>query len=348
MSAKRNPVADAVAPMAAKLANANLDPIVLAGVPSDVARNTPSKDRSDRGPRPRPARDMNKSTSPGDGRIFCDHHGWSAHRATDCKHLNGAPAPTGAGRTPPAAPAEQTLHRSNGDGTFSKLSKNDVDALNLHAGTGSTGHQCHVNGTSGQLAPRARPLTEVEVDAIVAATGVSIGSMFIVDTGAEISMAQDAHSGNPDAKVVADALVIDGSNPGSGSPVAHTIDVVHDCGTIRFKHSAVGPSKHDIVSTNDIGKAGISVLLDATDPDDQSVLLFCADDPTGSLTASAVRVGGPRAVPRSDLPGAAARLPTLRRRRNAAQAAAARRRRGRHRWRRPARSRLRDWLEDSS
>ena len=304
---KLDPVADAVAAMAAKLAHANLDPIVLAGILSDVARNTPSKGRGDRGPRPRPARNMTKSVNPGDGRVFCDHHGWCAHRTADCKHLKGAPAPSGAGRTPPAAPAEQTLYRSNGDGTFSRLSKNDVGALNLFAGTGTTGHQYHVDGTTGQLAPRTRPLTEADVDAIVAATGVSIGSMYIIDTGAEVSMAQDAHSGNPDATVVAESLVVDGSNPGSGSSVTHTIDVVHDCGTIRFKHSAVGPSKYNIVSTNDIGKAGISVLLDATDPDNQSMLLFCASDPTGASTVSAVRVGGLWAVPRSDLPGAVAR-----------------------------------------
>ena len=184
--AKSDPVADAVASMAAKLANANLDPIVLAGILSDVARNTPSKGRGDRGPRPRPARNMNKSINPGDGRVFCDHHGWCAHRTADCKHLKGATAPTGAGRTPPAAPAEQTLYRSNGDGTFSMLSKNDVGALNLFAGTGTIGHQYHVNGTTGQLAPRTLPLTEADVDAIVAATGVSIGSMYIIVTGAEM------------------------------------------------------------------------------------------------------------------------------------------------------------------
>ena len=308
-------VADAVASMAAKLASANLDPVVLAGILTDVARNAKSGggarrdrgERGERGPRPQRPKEMNKSTNPGDGRVFCDHHGWCAHRTPDCKHLNGAPAPTGAGRKPPAAPAEQTLYRSNGDGTFSKLSQGDVDALNLFAGTGSTGRQYHVDGTTGQLAPRTRPLTESDVDAIVAATGVSIGSMYIIDTGAEVSMAQDAHSGNPDATLATTALVIDGSNPGSGSSITHTVDVVHDCGTFQFKHGAVGPSKYNIVSTNDLGKAGVSVLLNATDADNQSMLLFCADDPTGSSTVAAVRVGGLWAMPRSDLPGAAAR-----------------------------------------
>ena len=135
-------------------------------------------------------------------------------------------------------------------------------------------------------------LLEADIDAIVAATGVDIGDMWIIDTGAEISMAKGANARNAEASIITDSIVIDGSNPGPKSAITHEIPVDHDCGTIKFGHCAVGPSKYNIVSTNDMGTAGISVLLSAADPQCQTMLLFCAADPSGNSTVAAVRVGG--------------------------------------------------------
>jgi len=306
-----DPVAAAVTAMATRLAGANLDPVVLAGILSDVAANATEKHgnrRSGGGRRRdggRPPRNMNRS-KPVDGKFFCDEHGWCAHRTSTCKKLNGETAPGGPGRTE-SQPAEQTLYRANGDGTFSKLSSADVSKLNLFAGATTTVHRYHVDTQTGQLAQRARPLTEADIDAIVAATGVDIGDMWIIDTGAEISMAKGANASNTDASLIADSIIIDGSNPGPKSAITHEMSVDHDCGTMKFGHLAVGPSKYNIVSTNDMGTAGISVLLSAADPQCQTMLLFCASDPSGNSTVAAVRVGGLWAVPRTDLPGAAAR-----------------------------------------
>ena len=188
-----------------------------------------------------------------------------------------------------------------------------MSQLNLFAGTDTIAQQHCVNDQTGQLIRQSQPPTEVDIDAIVAATGVDIGDMWIIDTGAEISMAKDAGAGNADANVIANSMVIDGSNPGPKSATTHEVQVNHDCGTIKFRHRAVGPSKCNVVSTNDVGAAGISVPLSAVDPQCQTMLLFCAADPSGASTVAAVRAGGLWAVPRTDLPGASTRASCARR-----------------------------------
>ena len=293
-----------------------IDPVVLAHL-KDLGH------RATRPPRTVTPRMLNRSAGPPEpGQTWCDHprHGWCKHKTADCATLKKE---GGSG-------ADDTLYRRNTDGTFSKLAGADRTKLGLCA-TVSTGisidqqevlAQCYgmppvptttagLQGVPAASTPGVKPRTASgpdngHLDRVALTTGINLQDYVIIDTGAQIDLSTTVAQ-HPEAVALARPMLLDGATTGPRTHITHKRTVDYNLGSFGHTATVHGPAKCNIAAACNLARNGVSMVIDARDPDAPRMYLYRTDSADGQTpVVEATRIGDLWALPLSNASGAPA------------------------------------------